>query len=171
MITFSSCVKNRRIIISLSTCLKNFLTRNNEVNKWVKMWQKMSTFSSCVLKVSWTPCESRNFLTVSNCLKNRRVIISLQYVSRTFCDIPKIYPPKLYPAQWSSLGPPSIGRHRVQWIKILTKKSLLSDEPLIGLQPKLDRQLHGSLASERPRYQDCHFQGVNINYVIIILFV
>ena len=136
----------------------------------------MSTFSSCVLKVSWgvsdkKMCLEQKMSTFSSCLKNGRAIISLQYVSRTFCDIPKIYPPKLYPAQRSSLGPPSIGRHRVQRIKILTKKSLLSDEPLIGLQPKLDRQLHGSLASERPRYQDCHFQGVNINYVIIILFV
>ena len=32
MITFSNCVKNRRVIISLSICFKNFLTTNGVVD-------------------------------------------------------------------------------------------------------------------------------------------
>ena len=55
MITFSSCVKNRWVIISLLICLKNFLDKKQCSEQISKMWQKMSTFWSCVLKVSWDP--------------------------------------------------------------------------------------------------------------------
>ena len=48
------------------------------------MQRKMSTLSSCVLEVSWIPMWVKKSVCNEKCLKNRRVIISLQYVSKTF---------------------------------------------------------------------------------------
>ena len=56
--TFSSCVSNRRVIISLSICLKNFLTRNNVVD--VKVGSSSDSDVTFLDHQVGAPCEWRN---------------------------------------------------------------------------------------------------------------
>ena len=98
MITFSSCVKNRRVIIHILTKLCH---EGQLGPPWItkkRLWRKIITFSKCV--------------------KNRWVIIFFSILPK--CIRPKMYTPRL------NSGPTNVNNNIVNILTLLTVMTILT---------------------------------------------